>query len=329
MKIIALEEHTVPGQISDAWTASAARQDITVSFNSHGYTERLEDLGELRLTAMEDSGVDVQVLSLPAPGVQNFQAAEAIPLAADFNDLMAATVSRHPSKFEGFATLPSPDPHASARELDRAVTKLGLKGALISGRVHDRNLDHRDFDPIYEAAAHLRVPLYIHPQLPQQEVMDAYYSGFNQAADLMFAMSAIGWHYETGIQLLRMIMAGVFDRYPDLQMIVGHWGEVVLFYLDRIAILDKADLKLKRPIGDYFRENVYYTPSGINSHAYLNRTIDIVGLERIMFSQDYPYQFASSGGARAFLDNASISAAAKEKIAHGNWEALFGGKAAS
>lgn len=324
MKIIALEEHVVPRRISEAWADTADRQDVSVTFNRYGYTAKLEDVGDGRLAAMNDSGIDVQVLSLPAPGLQNFRPSEAVPLAADVNDMIAATVRSHPDRFEGFAALPVPDPAAAARELERAVRTLGLKGALLNGRVGDRNMDDHGFDPIYEAAAALGVPLYLHPQMPSQPVRDAYYSGFGQQADIMFAMGAIGWHYELGIQLVRMIMAGVFDRHPELQVIVGHWGEVVLFYLDRMELIDKVGLGLERPLKAYFRENVHYTPSGIFSHDYLAWAISTVGIDRIMFSQDYPYQHAGSGGARKFLESAAIADEDKVKIAHGNWERLTG-----
>ena len=323
MKIVALEEHIVPKFTSDAWEASSDRQDVSISFNKRDLLARLSDVGQGRLRAIDESGVDVQVLSLPAPGLHNFTAREAVPLARDFNDLLAETIRQRPTRFEGFATLPSPDPRAAAHELERAVTKCRLKGALLSGRVQQRNMDHPDFDSIYEAAANLNVPLYVHPQLPQRAVFDSYYRGFGDATDLMFAMGAIGWHYETGIQLLRLIMSGVFDRHPKLQLITGHWGEVVLFYLDRIALLDRAQLKLKRPVVDYFRQNIYYTPSGILSQAYLQRTIDIVGVDRMMFSQDYPYHFARDRGARNFLEQAALLEREKEKIASANWEGLF------
>ena len=323
MKIIALEEHVVPRGISEAWADTADRQDVSVTFNRYGYTAKLEDVGEGRVAAMTESGVDVQVLSLPAPGLQNFDPSEAVPLAADVNDMIAETVRGSAGRFEGFATLPAPDPAVAARELERAVRTLGLKGALLNGRVRGRNMDDRVFDPIYEAAAALAVPLYLHPQMPFQPVRDVYYNGFGEQADIMFAMGAIGWHYELGIQLVRMVMAGVFDRHPDLQVIVGHWGEVVLFYLDRMEMLDKAGLGLERPLKAYFRENVHYTPSGIFSHDYLAWTIRAVGVDRIMFSQDYPYQFAGSGGARQFLEDAAISREDKVQIAHGNWERLI------
>jgi predicted TIM-barrel fold metal-dependent hydrolase len=323
MKIIALEEHYVPRRVSDAWTATAATQDFTVAMNGNQYAKQLEDMEDARIQAMDDAGIDVQVLSLPSPGVQNFEPTDAVEVARDFNDILTGVIASRPDRFDGFATLPAPAPQAAAKELQRAVQELGLKGALLNGRVRERNLEHRDFEPIYEAAEALRAPLYLHPQLPPTSVREAYYTGIGPVADLMLSMGAIGWHYETGIQLLRMVLGGVFDRYPTLQVIVGHWGEVVLFYLDRIAQLNHAGLKLERPIADYFQQNVYYTPSGIFSQRYLSRTLELVGVDRMMFSQDWPYQSSRNNGARAFLEQAALSKEEKEAIAHGNWERLI------
>lgn len=323
MKIVALEEHAVSAPIRDAWIATADRQDASVGMNRTQFDDQLEDLGEHRLAAMDAAGIDVQVLSLPSPGLQNFTAAEAVPLATAFNDFLARVVARRPDRFEAFATLPVADPEASARELERAVRHLGMKGALMNGRVGERNMDAAAFEPIYEAAAALGVPLYIHPQIPRREVVEAYYTGFDPKTDLMFSMGAVGWHYDAGMQLLRMVMSGLFDRHPNLQVIVGHWGEVILFYLDRIKMLDHGGLKLQRPIKKYFRTNVHYTPSGIFAQSYLNWAIETVGIDRIMFSQDYPYQSARDGGARKFLEQAAVTDAERAAIAHGNWERLL------
>ena len=269
---------------------------------------------------MDETGVDVQVLS-PGPGVQGVEAAEAVPLARDLNDLTAETIKHRPDRFDGFAVLPTPDPVAAARELERGVETLGLKGGFVFGRTRERNLDHPSMLPIFEAATSLGVPIYIHPQTPPLAVREAYYSGFGDALDVMFANPGIGWHYETGIQFVRLILAGVFDRFPRLQVIVGHWGEVVLFYLERLASLERV-AKLQRPIADYARENLYVTPSGLFSPRYLRWATEVIGVERIMFSSDYPYRFAPDGGARAFLDQAELAPEAKAGIAHGNWEAL-------
>ncbi|AXB78811.1 amidohydrolase family protein [Novosphingobium sp. P6W] len=322
MKIIALEEHVVPRPISEAWIRTAERQDRSVGYSHKHLTSRLEDLDHLRLSEMADCGIDMQVLSLPGPAFQNFEPNEAIALAREFNDSLASTVARRPDKFEAFASLPMPSPEDAASELERAVQRLGMQGALLCGRTGRRHMDDRSFDPVYATAERLRAPLYIHPQMPPADVMDAYYTGFEPVAEFMLATAGIGWHYEAGLEFLRMIMGGVFDRFPNLQVMLGHWGEVVLFYLDRIALLDKAGLKLERPLREYFQQNAYYTPSGIFSQKYLQWTIAEVGVERIIFSQDYPYQMSASGRARAFLEEAVISQHDKEGIAHRNWENL-------
>jgi uncharacterized protein len=324
MKIIAVEEHFVTREVRDAWSRLdlSDRDDSLTLFSSGDVENRLEDLSAARLRHMDESGVDVQVISLTTPGVQNLDAANAVSIAQQANDLIAQTVRSHPDRFEGFATLPTSSPTLAARELDRAVCQLEMKGAMLFGRTRSRNLDHPDFTVIYETAAALRVPLYIHPQIPVQAVRDAYYSGFNPDLDLYLATGGLGWHFETGIQVLRLILTGVFDRLPNLQIILGHWGEVVLFYLERIDLLSKAAQHLERPLTDYFRQNVYVSPSGIFSHRYLSWAIDVLGIDRILFSTDYPYQVVPEGGARRFLEAAGLSQADKEKIAHRNWERL-------
>ena len=321
MKIVALEEHFVtPALVRAQARAPAAYGDSSQKMSSAEVDARVHELGEARIRDMDETGVDVQVLS-PAPGVQGLEPADAVSLARDLNDLAAETIRQRPDRFEGFAVLPTPDPLQAARELERGVEKLGLKGGFVYGRTRARNLDHPDLLPIFEAAASLRVPIYVHPQTPPLAVREAYYSGLDDRLDVMFANSGLGWHYETGVQIIRLILAGTFDRFPDLQVITGHWGEVVLFYLERVAGLEKA-AKLQRSMTEYVRQNLHVTPSGMFSARYLRWSIEVMGIERIMFSSDYPYRFAPDGGARAFLDQAELEPQAKARIAHGNWEAL-------
>lgn len=324
MQIIATEEHLATSEVLDAWRAlpPGLQDDSLEIFDQPRIEERLVDLAGERIRAMDDAGIDVQVLSLTTPGMSNLDTADAVSLARSTNDLIADTVAGRPERFQGFATLPTPDPDASAEELRRAVDTLGLKGAMVFGRTGERGMDHPGFRPLYEAAAELRVPLYIHPQLPRRTVRDAYYAGFGKEIELAFAGPGVGWHYETGVQLMRLILAGTLDRHPDLQIILGHWGEVVLFYLERMESLNPA-LKLDRPLRDYFRQNVFYTPSGILSQAYLQRTLEIAGVERVMFSADYPFQDAGGGRAREFLERAELAPEERELIAHGNWERLL------
>ena len=326
MKLIGLEEHFVTEDVLAAWKALEPRwQDIALMQSDRGDTgQRLADLGDARLKAMDETGLDVQVLSLTAPGVQSLEATDAAALQIASNDFLAETVRSNPERYQGFATLATPDPKSAARELERAVTKLGLNGAMLFGRTRARNLDHPDNEPIFEAAAALRAPLYIHPQSPLPAVRDAIYSGFGDTVDNAFATHGLGWHYETGLQILRMVLAGVFDRHPDLQVVTGHWGEVVLFYLDRIDEMQRT-AKLKRPVSEYFRSNVLVTASGVWSQRYLRWAIEVLGVERIMFSTDYPYRFTRENGARRFLEEADLSVADKTSIANGNWQRMVDG----
>ena len=321
MKLIAIEEHFLTSEIRAAWASSAIGNEGTGAFDRGEIEERLDDLGQQRLALMDESGVDVQVLSLTTPGLHNLAAAESVNLARRTNDLMAATIATYPARFQGFAVVPTASPDDAALELERSVTRLGLAGAMVSGRTREKNLDHPDFLPMFETAAKLGVPFFIHPQIPQRAVREVYYSGFGEPVDTAFAAFGLGWHYEAGIQFVRLILAGTFDRFPNLQIILGHWGEVVLFYLERLTSLGRV-AKLQRSIADYFQRNLYVTPSGMWSQPYLQRTLEIVGPERILFSTDYPYQYRPGGAGRSFLEEADLSAENRALFAHGNWERL-------
>jgi uncharacterized protein len=322
-KLIGIEEHFVTGDIRAAWEASFIGQEGTGGFDRGEIEEQLDDLGERRLALMDESGVDVQVLSVTTPALHNLGPEESVNLARRTNDLVAATIAKFPTRFQGFATLPTAAPEEAARELERSVTSLGLVGTMLCGRTREKNLDHPEFLPIFETAARLGVPIFLHPQVPQCAVREVYYSGFNEQTDIAFATFGLGWHYEAGIQFVRLILAGVFDKYPDLQLILGHWGEVVLFYLERLGSLARV-AHLPQPIADYIRRNLYVTPSGMWSSSYLQRTLELVGPERILFSTDYPYQYRPGRPGRSFIEKADLSAEQKELFAHGNWNRLTG-----
>lgn len=321
MKLVAIEEHYVTPQIRAAWASSSIGQEGTAGFDRGEIEERLDDIGQGRIALMDESRVDVQVLSVTTPALHNLEPEESVILAQRTNDLAAATIAKYPTRFQGFATLPTAAPADAALELERSVQRLGLAGAMLCGRTRDKNLDHPDLLPIFETAAKLRVPLFIHPQIPQRAVREVYYSGFGELVDTAFATFALGWHYEAGIQFVRLMLAGVFDKYPDLQIILGHWGEVILFYLERLNSLARV-AKLQRPVADYIRQNLYVTPSGMWNQSYLQRTLELVGPERILFSTDYPYQYRPGGSARSFLGEAALSPEEKELFAHDNWDRL-------
>jgi uncharacterized protein len=329
LRTITLEEHYAtaafldgPGrQLRDQ--AQAARDHPLVAARFTRIVEQLCDLDQRRLADMDAAGIDLQVLSLTAPGVEQLDAAEAVALAHDSNDLLVAAVRRQPKRFGGFAALPIQAPETAAKELKRMVHEQGFKGALINGHTRGRYLDDTFFWPILECAAALQVPLYLHPTTPPQAVIAASYTGnFAPAVTSLLANAAWGWHLETGTHVLRLILSGVFDRYPTLQVVVGHLGEGLPFMLPRLeATLAKEVTKLERPLSAYLRENLHYTISGFN---FLPTFLDLfleVGAERIMFSADYPY--ASMEKARAFLEQLPVSPADRARIAYGNAERLL------
>jgi uncharacterized protein len=314
MRTITLEEHYA----SPAFLEGPG-QDLN---GSTRLVEQLRDLDDRRIADMDAAGIDVQVLSLTAPGVEQLDATEAVALAREANDHLAEAVRRHPSRFAGFAALPTAAPEIAAEELERTVREHGFKGALINGHTRGRYLDDKFFWPILERAEALQVPLYLHPTPPPRPVVESYYAGFAPEVTDRLMRASWGWHIETATHVLRLILGGAFDRFPNLQLVIGHLGEALPFMLPRINYtLPTHVTKLNRPIGAYLRENLHYTFGGFNwTPTFLDLLLE-VGVDRIMFSADYPY--ASMAWARTFLEQLPVSPADKERIAHGNAERLL------
>jgi predicted TIM-barrel fold metal-dependent hydrolase len=284
--------------------------------------EQLHDVGDGRITAMDAAGIDVQVLSLNAPGVEQADVADQIAHARESNDFVADIVKKTPKRFAAFAALPIAAPDQAAEELDRRVRQQGFKGAMINGHTRGRYLDDKFFSPILERAEALNVPIYLHPTVPPKAVADVLYGGFSPEVSGVFAASGWGWHIETAVHLIRMILGGVFDRHPKLQVVIGHLGEGLPFMLPRLDRNMPTQLtKLQRPLGAYLRQNVHYTFAGFNFPATFLDLLLEVGVDRIMFSVDHPY--GSMTEARAFLDQIPVSASDRERIAHSNAEKLF------
>ncbi|GGF31845.1 amidohydrolase family protein [Subtercola lobariae] len=323
-RIVALEEHFVVPELVRAWQALPPGRMSPSGGSDDPFSRRLLDVGDERIAAMDDQGVDVQVLSLTSPGVQSLDPGDAVALAHDANDFLATAIAEHPDRYQGFAAIPTPDPAAAAAELERAITQLGFAGAMLNGRTGTTNADAMEFDDLYATAERLGVPLYLHPQTPIAGVREAYYSGLGGRIDYLLANPGIGWHYETGMQILRMIFAGVFDRHPELQIVTGHWGEVVLFYLERTQqLVNATGVHLERTLEEYARQNLWVTGSGLLSNRYLRWSTEVIGVDRIMTSVDYPYVSNSGGAARRFLEEAPLSADERTAIGSGNWERLL------
>ena len=219
---------------------------------------------------MDETGLDVQVLSLTTPALHDL-GPESIDMARRTNDALAAAIARHPARFQALATLPVAMPEEAALELERCIRSLGFKGTMLCGRVGARNLDHPTLSPIFQSAEALGAPILLHPRAPDMAVRAAYYSGFEPEVDAAFATYGLGWHYDAGVQFLRLVLSGAFDRMPGLKVILGHWGELVLFYAERLAAMDRVS-GLAHPIATYMRRNLYVTASGMFLPDYLRPT---------------------------------------------------------
>ena len=324
MKIIAIEEHWNSAGIRDALDRlPGGARDESVAFNTMGDNQpRLEDIGPGRIEAMDAAGIDISVLSVVTPATQALSAADAVPLARDANDEATDAVRAHPDRFRAFATLPTSDPQAAAAELERCATELGHVGAMVHGRTGTRTLDDPAYDDLFATAARLHQPVFIHPQIPSHELRDAAYQGLDPLIDLGLATFGWGWHLDAGLAALRLILRGTFDRYPDLQLVLGHWGEMLLFWMDRADSLSGIAKQLERRVSDYITANIHITSSGMLQERLLRHTLDFTTADRVLFSTDYPFHQPGAAAVGQFFD-AVPDPADRFKIASGNAQALF------
>jgi predicted TIM-barrel fold metal-dependent hydrolase len=327
MRIVALEEHfTVPGIVSGIDQDAIRRRGFPgPDFVWAQTTKRneLADLGDTRIADMDASGITVQVLSVAGPGADLVAGEAGVAMARAYNDALAEAVARHPDRYRGFAHLPLLTPEAAADELERTVKELGFHGVLVNGPTDGRFLDDPSFDPVLERAAALDVPIYIHPGIPGPAVRNAQYDGLPGNFSFTLSLSAWGWHAETAVHTLRLVLSGALDRHPGLKIVIGHMGEALPFMLDRIdeTTANEAKARLRRSVKQTILDQVWITTSGFFTMAPFMAALMTFGADRIMFSVDYP--FASNARARAFLDALPVSAADRAKIAHGNADRLM------
>ncbi len=311
-QVIAIEEHY--------WDPLLADHFKGANSTPPKLRERLEDLESVRLGEMDEAGIDIQVLSHGAPSTQRLDAESAVTIARRVNDRLKDTVDSHPDRYAGFAALPTPDPKAAADELERAVTKLGFKGAMVHGLTNGVFFDDKKFWPIFERAQELDVPLYVHPATPHETVAEIYYGDY---AESFPTLLSAGWGFtvETATQGIRLVLSGVFDKYPGVQIILGHLGESLPFSLWRI------DAALSRPgnesssFRDTFCEHFHITTSGNFSNPALLCCVMEMGVDRIMFSVDWPFVMNSPG--TAWMDDVPLCAEDKVKILNGNAKKLL------
>jgi 5-carboxyvanillate decarboxylase len=293
------------------------------SERTNAIVERLQELGSRRIADMDATGIDRQIISITAPGLQVFDAATAVGLATSYNDQLAEAIRAHPDRFSGLAAIAPQDPPAAARELERAVRTLGLKGALINSHTQGEYLDDSKFWPIFEAAEALSVPIYIHPQTPPPRMIEPF-------LDCGLDGAVYGFAVETGLHMLRIIFAGVFDRFPGLKVVVGHLGEGIPYWLFRVDFFHAGMVRtqrydkikpLQRKPSDYLKENFYVTSSGMAWEPVIMYARSVLGADRVMYAMDYPYQYVPSEV--DVTDNLPLDAAELQAFYQTNAETVF------
>jgi 2,3-dihydroxybenzoate decarboxylase len=306
MKKIALEEHFWTDGFPHTGKIGA---DLFEPWFLRSITARLSDLSELRIAAMDEAGIDLSVLSLNSPGVQTERDhARAASEAHRANDFLAAEIAKHPTRYAGFAHLPMQEPDAAARELERCVRQLGFRGALVNGHTNGFYLDDARYLPFWEMVQALAVPVYIHPvHMPIRPPVLEDYPGL--------AASMWGWTAETGGHALRLVLSGLFDRFPKLNILLGHMGEALPYLLWRIDSrfkIYRPKVELERLPSDYIRRNFFATTAGACQTEALICAMQALGADRIMFSVDYPLE--DSAQAARFIETAPISEQEREMI---------------
>jgi predicted TIM-barrel fold metal-dependent hydrolase len=285
----------------------------------HDIDRELMDMGSSRIAAMDAAGVDLQVISLTTPGCQPLEPEQSVRVAQDANDQLYEAIQKYPTKFAGFSALPTPNPEAASEELKRGITKLGFKGALINSHTHGEFLDDKKYWTIFETAQSLDVPIYLHPAAPHPAAMQSYFGGFED-----LARPAWGFSVDASTHFLRILFGGVFDSFPKLKIILGHLGEGLPFGLQRLndhTINAARNRKLKRTPVEYFKENLVVTTSGNFSIPSFMCTVEILGIENVLFSIDWPYESNRVGS--KFLDDLPLSDAQKEQVAYKNAERVL------
>ena len=312
VRLIALEEHFV----YDGLMSTYDETDRALLAPSR--VPGLDEVGDMRIAEMDRAGIDLQILSHTKPGAQEIEdGAQAAALARAANDYLAQAVARHPTRLAAFATLSTGVPQAAAAELERSVQRLGFKGAMINGHTRGAYLDDQRFWPIFEAAQALDVPIYLHPSNPHPQVFEAYYKDYPQ-----LGFASWGYAVETATHVLRLILSGVFDRFPGLRMVIGHMGELLPFALWRAdGRLTPKSPHLKKSVRNTFIDHFRVTTSGVFSTPELMCTASVVGWDNILFSVDYPFE--SNMDAVRWFSNLPIAESDRRKVAHGNAERLL------
>ena len=308
--IIALEEHYHDADIVAAMGGQMEGR------RSDTLRAKLDNLGSLRLKEMDEAGIDFQVLSQGAPSTQRVAGDAAVRLARQVNDRLHQAVVANPTRFAAFGALPTAEPKAAADELERIVTKHGFVGAMVHGLCNGVFCDDKRFWPIFERAEKLDVPLYLHPAVPHPTVVDLYFKD-HLAKHPGLATAGWGFTMETAVLAIRMVLSGVFDAHPNLKFILGHLGETVPFSSWRINMTLSRDGEHGKGFRDKFIRHFYITTSGFFSNNALECVIKEMGMDRVMFSVDYPF-VDNKPGTKWALEELTLNDSDKEKLLSGN-----------
>jgi predicted TIM-barrel fold metal-dependent hydrolase len=326
MRVVALEEHfavaDLAARIDPARIAARgfpANRDPAVEAKRQA---GLREIGPARIADMDQHGITMQILSPSGPGPDLLDPDDSIAWARDINDFLARLCREHPHRYGGFATLPMTAPEAAADELERAVKDLGFHGALINGTTQGLFLDDARFAPILARAESLEVPIYIHPGIPPIAVRDAYFQGLTAGQNIVLGGPGWGWHSETTIHILRLMASGTLDKFPALQIIIGHMGEMMAMFMDRFDdMFTPVCPDLKRSPSETIKHHLHITTSGIFTKTPFKAALKTFGIDRIMFSVDYPYSPHKQGA--DFLKELKLSSSDFKKLTHQNADKLL------
>lgn len=322
MKLITVEEHFDTQANIDQFN------QFSEVPNNNPHQEALN--GDLKSFAghvayMDKYGIDMQVISDAGNSPQVLPDNMVVASSKAQNDTLAEQISQYPDRFAGLAVLPMNQPEDAAKELERAVTELGLVGGIISGSVNGQFLDDPKFVPVFAMASKLDVPLYLHPGVISKEQQAVLYDSkaYSKATSTLLAGAGWGWHQEQGIQMVRLIESGLLEKYPNLKLINGHWGELVPMFLERVTeFMTLADTNLPHDFEFYYKRNVYITPSGMYTNPQFALVKAEVGADHMMYAEDYPY-IKREDQVHSFIENADLTTTEREAIAHGTAEKLF------
>jgi predicted TIM-barrel fold metal-dependent hydrolase len=327
-RIVALEEHiSFPDMVQRISLAVRQQAGWPSDQNPHSpvreQTQQLAEIGPERLRLMDEAGITMQVLSVSGPGAELLPPTESPAFAREYNDRLAAAIAKHPERFRGFAHLPMTNPAAAAEELTRTVREHHFLGAMINGTTQSLFLDDPQFAPLLARAEELAVPLYLHPGIPPAPVRGVYYERLPHNLGERLSMAGFGWHAETAIHVLRLILSGTLERYPRLKLIIGHMGEMLPVVMARVDMTVPAEqTQLPRSISQTLRDQVYITTSGIFTRPPLEAALATFGLDNVLFSVDYPY--APNAPGKDFLANLQMAPADIAKLAYGNADRILG-----